>query len=160
MPLYVGRCDTDQNFHGKNVQGGRALACAITLDRAGSMDGRTMISRSQAKARHGCPIWQLTVTAEAEQIENVRLASRERACRYHPQLRRTVMFEPATQSDIDRYERAVDGAIATCGGDLRGALKALIIANEYLEEELRQVLDLVSEQPMLVGIVFSRRNVA
>ena len=51
------------------------------------------------------------------------------------------MFIPATQTDIDRYERAVESAIATCGGDLRGALKALIIANEYLEEELRQVLD-------------------
>lgn len=50
------------------------------------------------------------------------------------------MFRPATQHDIDRYDRAVDGAIATCGGDLRGALKALIIANEFLEEELRQVL--------------------
>ncbi len=54
------------------------------------------------------------------------------------------MFLPATQSDIDRYDRAVESAIATCGGDLRGALKALIIANEYLEEELRQVLDAVA----------------
>ncbi len=50
------------------------------------------------------------------------------------------MFAPATQKDIDRYDRAVDSAIATCGGDIRGALKALIIANEFLEEELRQVL--------------------
>lgn len=50
------------------------------------------------------------------------------------------MFTPATQRDIDRYDRAVDSAIATCGGDLRGALKALIIANEYLEEELRLAL--------------------
>ncbi|CAN5235458.1 hypothetical protein BH10PSE10_BH10PSE10_22660 [soil metagenome] len=50
------------------------------------------------------------------------------------------MFRPATQKDIDRYDRAVDGAIATCGGDIRGALKALIIANEFLEDELRQVL--------------------
>lgn len=50
------------------------------------------------------------------------------------------MFAPVTQKDIDRYDRAVDSAIATCGGDIRGALKALIIANEFLEEELRQVL--------------------
>ena len=50
------------------------------------------------------------------------------------------MFVPATQNDINRYDRAVDSAIATCGGDIRGALKALIIANEFLEEELRQVL--------------------
>jgi hypothetical protein len=51
------------------------------------------------------------------------------------------MFRPATQDDIDRYDRAVDSAVATCGGDVRGALKALIIANEFLEEELRQVLE-------------------
>lgn len=55
-----------------------------------------------------------------------------------------ILFTPATQTDIDRYDRAVDSAIATCGGDLRGALKALIIANEYLEDELRQVLDAVT----------------
>ncbi len=51
------------------------------------------------------------------------------------------MFEPATQSEIDRYDRAVESAIATCGGDLRGAIKALIIANEYLERELGQALN-------------------
>jgi hypothetical protein len=51
------------------------------------------------------------------------------------------MFVPATQHDIDRYDRAVDSAIATCGGDIRGALKALIIANEFLEEELRRTFD-------------------
>lgn len=56
------------------------------------------------------------------------------------------MFTAASQKDIDRYDRAVDSAIATCGGDLRGALKALIIANEFLEDELRQVLDAVSAQ--------------
>ena len=33
----------------------------------------------------------------------------------------------------DGYDAAVDEAIATCNGDLRGALKALIIANEFLE---------------------------
>ena len=48
------------------------------------------------------------------------------------------MFKPASQADLHRYDRAVDSAIATCGGDLRGALKALIIANEYLEDELRR----------------------
>lgn len=48
------------------------------------------------------------------------------------------MFVQASQRDLDRYDRAVDSAIATCGGDIRGALKALIIANEFLEEELRR----------------------
>lgn len=64
------------------------------------------------------------------------------------------MFKPATQNDIDRYDRAVDGVIATCGGDMRGALKALIIANEFLEEELRQALDGPSVDEM------RQRNVA
>ena len=41
---------------------------------------------------------------------------------------------------IDPYEAAVDDAIATCNGDLRGALKALIIANEFLERDLEIAL--------------------
>ena len=65
------------------------------------------------------------------------------------------MFERVNLSDLDRYERAVDSAIATCGGDMRGALKALIIANEFLEEELRrQIEDAEIPQPL------QRRNVA
>ena len=50
------------------------------------------------------------------------------------------MFERVNLNDFQRYDRAVDSAIATCGGDIRGALKALIIANEFLEDELRQHL--------------------
>jgi hypothetical protein len=46
----------------------------------------------------------------------------------------TLHFLPAS----DAYEAAVDDAIATCNGDLRGALKALIIANEFLERDLRK----------------------
>jgi hypothetical protein len=68
------------------------------------------------------------------------------------------MFEPATQSEIDRYERAVDSAIATCGGDLRGAIKALIIANEYLEKELGQVLNPPARS--LLRACATKRNVA
>jgi hypothetical protein len=55
------------------------------------------------------------------------------------------MFEAMNQRDLERYDRAVDSAIATCGGDIRGALKALIIANEFLEEELRQCQCAVEE---------------
>jgi hypothetical protein len=40
----------------------------------------------------------------------------------------------------DAYEAAVEDAIATCNGDLRGALKALIIANEFLERDLGRAL--------------------
>jgi hypothetical protein len=49
----------------------------------------------------------------------------------------TLHFLP---SAIDPYEAAVDDAIATCDGDLRGALKALIIANEFLERDLERAL--------------------
>jgi hypothetical protein len=38
---------------------------------------------------------------------------------------------------IDPYEAAAD-AITTCNGDLRGALKARIIANEFLERDLEK----------------------
>ena len=41
---------------------------------------------------------------------------------------------------IDPYEAAVDDAIATCNGDFRGALKTLIIANEFLERDLERAL--------------------
>ena len=45
----------------------------------------------------------------------------------------TVHFLPPA---LDRYDMVVEDAIATCNGDLRGALKALIIANEFLEKDL------------------------
>ena len=43
-------------------------------------------------------------------------------------------------SNWDPYETAVDDAIASCDGDLRGALTALIIVNEYLERDLMEAL--------------------
>jgi hypothetical protein len=39
-------------------------------------------------------------------------------------------------SDNRRYEQACDQAIAMCDGNLRSTIKALIMANEYLETEL------------------------
>ena len=42
-------------------------------------------------------------------------------------------------SDINRYEQACDQAIAMCDGNLRSTIKALIMANEYLEAELEQL---------------------
>jgi hypothetical protein len=43
-------------------------------------------------------------------------------------------------SPPDAYEVAVDEAIATCDGNLRGALRALILANEFLERDLEKAL--------------------
>lgn len=39
----------------------------------------------------------------------------------------------------DHYEQACDQAIAMCGGNMRGAIKALIMANEYLEMEMAEL---------------------
>jgi hypothetical protein len=36
-------------------------------------------------------------------------------------------------------EAAIDEIVATCGGDIRGALKALLLVNEHLEAELQQL---------------------
>jgi hypothetical protein len=43
-------------------------------------------------------------------------------------------------ADLDVYAAAVDDVIADCDGDLRGALTALIIANEFLEQDLQEAL--------------------
>jgi hypothetical protein len=47
--------------------------------------------------------------------------------------------EPASLSDIGRYERACDEAVAMCDGNMRSTIKALIMANEYLEAELQDL---------------------
>jgi hypothetical protein len=47
--------------------------------------------------------------------------------------------------DQDRLEVAVDQAIAACGGDMRGAIRALIIANEFLEHEVKELFVAVSK---------------
>ncbi|MEI9923520.1 MAG: helix-turn-helix transcriptional regulator [Bradyrhizobium sp.] len=44
--------------------------------------------------------------------------------------------EIADQPDADRYDQVVDLIFAICGSDVRGALRALVIANEYLKLEL------------------------
>jgi hypothetical protein len=49
------------------------------------------------------------------------------------------MSEAASPSDTHRYEQACDQAIAMCDGNLRSTIKALIMANEYLETELHEL---------------------
>ncbi len=39
----------------------------------------------------------------------------------------------------ERYANALDDVIAICGGDTRGALMALLAANEYLEAQLNHL---------------------
>jgi hypothetical protein len=49
------------------------------------------------------------------------------------------MSEASSPPDISRYEQACDQAIAMCDGNLRSTIKALIMANEYLESELQEL---------------------
>jgi hypothetical protein len=47
---------------------------------------------------------------------------------------------------IDEYEQEVDEIIATCRGDLRSAVKALLLINERLEQTLRELSALLIER--------------
>jgi hypothetical protein len=44
----------------------------------------------------------------------------------------------------DELETAVDQAISACGGDTRATVRALIVANEYLEAEVGELMKAVS----------------
>jgi hypothetical protein len=53
--------------------------------------------------------------------------------------------DPQTNTgDVDGLETAVDQAIAACGGDLRSTIRALIVANDYLETEVGELMKAVS----------------
>jgi hypothetical protein len=57
------------------------------------------------------------------------------------------MVDPShddAHQDNAHYERACDQAIAMCDGNLRSTIKALIMANEYLETELQELQAAVS----------------
>jgi hypothetical protein len=46
--------------------------------------------------------------------------------------------------DADDLETAVDQTIAACGGDPRATIRALIVANDYLESEVEELKKAVS----------------
>lgn len=46
--------------------------------------------------------------------------------------------------ELDRLDAATDSAIAACDGDLRSTIRSLIVANEYLEYEFRDLLGVIS----------------
>jgi hypothetical protein len=46
--------------------------------------------------------------------------------------------------DVDELEAAVDQAVAACTGDLRATIRALILANNYLEAEVTELMRAVS----------------
>jgi hypothetical protein len=44
----------------------------------------------------------------------------------------------------EELEAAVDQAIAVCGGDMREAVRALIVANNFLDSEITELMKAVS----------------
>lgn len=49
--------------------------------------------------------------------------------------------------DADELETAVDQPIATCDGDMRATIRALIVANEFLESEVGDQIRHVRKEP-------------
>jgi hypothetical protein len=47
-------------------------------------------------------------------------------------------------TDDDGLEAALEQAIDACGGDLRATIRALILANNYLENEVTELMKAVS----------------
>jgi hypothetical protein len=50
----------------------------------------------------------------------------------------------ANPVEDDELEAAVDQAIAACDGDMRSAVRALIVANNYLESEVGELMKAIS----------------
>lgn len=60
------------------------------------------------------------------------------------------------EPDGKRLEAATDQAIAACGGDARDAVKALIVANEFLESEVCELMQAVSHAFVREGLKLTR----
>jgi hypothetical protein len=50
----------------------------------------------------------------------------------------------ASSTEESELEAAVDEAIAACEGDLRATIRALVIANNFLESEVSELMKAVS----------------
>jgi len=61
----------------------------------------------------------------------------------------------SSEFPADTYDSVVDEAIAMCDGDLRGAVRALLIANEHLETELSRLKNFATSS---FGLTFIERG--
>jgi hypothetical protein len=69
--------------------------------------------------------------------ENLELAS----WRFHRSPQAIPNARALDANEGDPFDEAINDAIATCDGDPRATIKALLIANSYLEAEMRSVQD-------------------
>jgi hypothetical protein len=56
------------------------------------------------------------------------------------------MSRSHTSSLLDQYELAIDEIVAACDGDVRGALRALMLVNEQLEQRLERISAQLDDQ--------------
>jgi hypothetical protein len=56
------------------------------------------------------------------------------------------MSRSHTSSLLDQYELAIDEIVAACDGDVRGALRALMLVNEQLEQRLEWISAQLDDQ--------------
>jgi len=57
-------------------------------------------------------------------------------------------LESQPPAEADRLEEETDQAVADCGGNARDAVKALLVANEFLESEVCELMQAVSHADM------------
>ena len=56
------------------------------------------------------------------------------------------MSRADTNRFLDEYEQDVDEIIAACRGDLRSAVRALMLINEQLEQRLQRLSAVLTEK--------------
>ena len=61
----------------------------------------------------------------------------------HTEIFHVVLFTAEVRREHG-LETAVDQAISACGGDMRATIRALIVANEYLDTEVGELMKAVS----------------
>ena len=53
-------------------------------------------------------------------------------------------YSKNTTEEDEALEASIDQAISACGGDMRATIRALVVANEYLETEVGELMKAVS----------------
>ena len=56
------------------------------------------------------------------------------------------MARTAIYCTMESHNAAIDEIISGCNGDMRGALKALMLVNEHLESELQELYVAVAHE--------------
>ena len=72
------------------------------------------------------------------------IATSAEFCPNHTRIWRPGAFSRGLPMAYKRTEVAIEKIIASCDGNMRGALEALMLVNEHLEEELQRLYAIMS----------------